>query len=298
MTDWLVECDNKKLQITDAMIRDKGKEIALKWNIGEDKFKASAGWVENFKHRKGIRRGVWMHREDFAPSGRLPSEEPQEDLNAGTYDQEAFYDRRFGDYDPATGTVPLQERQLQERMEAANLDPASSQPYALVGATGVIPANENVIRDPDQPELSSTDQTSNNDRASGPLGDEYYPSQTQLESAPLAMEDTSDTQYAGHNFLSNQSFAGPDQTVGYFDADGVWTDVPFDPSDGPGEVSAQEAEKGLDLVIKFVKQQGPGFLDPAEAGVLQFFKSLLYNTAQGLPAAKRPRQQVPQTPQV
>lgn len=29
-------------------------------SIGEDKFKASAGWVENFKHRHGIKKGVWV----------------------------------------------------------------------------------------------------------------------------------------------------------------------------------------------------------------------------------------------
>lgn len=59
--------------ISDHMIRTKAKEVALEMNIGEDKFKASAGWVENFKHRNNIRKGVWESLWKDTP--------PQEDSN-------------------------------------------------------------------------------------------------------------------------------------------------------------------------------------------------------------------------
>ena len=40
------------------MLRSKAKEIAKDLKLGEDKFKASAGWVENFKHRNNIVKGI------------------------------------------------------------------------------------------------------------------------------------------------------------------------------------------------------------------------------------------------
>jgi hypothetical protein len=49
--------------ITDQMIRTQAKQYARELAIPEDKFKASSGWVENFKHRHNIRRGMWCNRE-------------------------------------------------------------------------------------------------------------------------------------------------------------------------------------------------------------------------------------------
>src|SRR6266403_359137 len=51
LAKWLYECRDKKVQLTDSVIRNKAKEVAKQLQIPEDKFKASSGWVENFKHR-------------------------------------------------------------------------------------------------------------------------------------------------------------------------------------------------------------------------------------------------------
>jgi hypothetical protein len=59
LQEWLLEMDKTKQILTDASIRAKAKEVARGMEIPEDKFKASSGWIENFKHRHGIRRGVW-----------------------------------------------------------------------------------------------------------------------------------------------------------------------------------------------------------------------------------------------
>jgi hypothetical protein len=56
---WLVETRKNNVIMTDAMIRQRAKDMARCLEIPEDKFKASSGWVENFKHRHGIRGGVW-----------------------------------------------------------------------------------------------------------------------------------------------------------------------------------------------------------------------------------------------
>ncbi|CAK5270267.1 unnamed protein product [Mycena citricolor] len=59
MMDVLLAARDNNAPLTDAFIRIKAREVALKLGIGEDRFKASAGWVENFKHRHGIKGGIW-----------------------------------------------------------------------------------------------------------------------------------------------------------------------------------------------------------------------------------------------
>ena len=59
------------MQLTDSVIRNKAKEVAKQLQIPEDKFKASSGWVENFKHRHGIRRGQFHGNGRNARLGRL-----------------------------------------------------------------------------------------------------------------------------------------------------------------------------------------------------------------------------------
>lgn len=59
MTKWLVDCRDKQMVLSDSMIRNKAKEIAQELGIPEERFKASSGWIENFKHRQGVRSGVW-----------------------------------------------------------------------------------------------------------------------------------------------------------------------------------------------------------------------------------------------
>ncbi|KAJ7601017.1 hypothetical protein C8J56DRAFT_730370, partial [Mycena floridula] len=57
MVKWL---ESTHSQLTDNVLRVKAKTVARDLRIPEDKFKASAGWVENFKHRHGIRGGAWI----------------------------------------------------------------------------------------------------------------------------------------------------------------------------------------------------------------------------------------------
>jgi hypothetical protein len=64
------------VQLTDSVIRNKAKEVAKQLQIPEDKFKASSGWVENFKHRHGIRRGQFHGNGRNARLGRLHSVAP------------------------------------------------------------------------------------------------------------------------------------------------------------------------------------------------------------------------------
>ncbi|PFH53942.1 hypothetical protein AMATHDRAFT_44982 [Amanita thiersii Skay4041] len=54
---WVLECSNNNTAITDSLIRAKAREAAQKLNISEERFKASSGWIENFKLRNGIKNG-------------------------------------------------------------------------------------------------------------------------------------------------------------------------------------------------------------------------------------------------
>lgn len=58
----LKQCTKDKVHLTDQLIRSKAREVAKDIGISDDKFKASSGWVENFKHRHNIRRGVLIGR--------------------------------------------------------------------------------------------------------------------------------------------------------------------------------------------------------------------------------------------
>ena len=44
--------------VSDIAIRTRAKEIAKKKGISEDKFKASVGWVENFKQSNKVKKGI------------------------------------------------------------------------------------------------------------------------------------------------------------------------------------------------------------------------------------------------
>lgn len=59
MTLWVRALHKEGRSFTDAMIRDKALEIASKIPTYQTtvKFRASPGWVENFKARMGIRKG-------------------------------------------------------------------------------------------------------------------------------------------------------------------------------------------------------------------------------------------------
>lgn len=57
MVQWLITAQSAP--ITDNSIRQRAREIADANGIDNERFKASSGWVENFKSRHGVRGGIW-----------------------------------------------------------------------------------------------------------------------------------------------------------------------------------------------------------------------------------------------
>jgi Tc5 transposase DNA-binding domain len=56
---WLEKMSKAKQPITDSSIRTKAREVAQALHISHNQFKASSGWVDNFKRRHNIRKGVY-----------------------------------------------------------------------------------------------------------------------------------------------------------------------------------------------------------------------------------------------
>nr|VWO94898.1 HTH CENPB-type domain-containing protein [Ganoderma boninense] len=59
LEDWVKNASKAGKVLTDQLLRKKAREFGDAMGFTQDKFKASSGWLENFKHRHGIRRGVW-----------------------------------------------------------------------------------------------------------------------------------------------------------------------------------------------------------------------------------------------
>ncbi|KAG7088534.1 hypothetical protein E1B28_012517 [Marasmius oreades] len=59
MLNWISEPATTRRPLSDTRLREKALSVANSYGIGEDRFKASSGWVENFKHRHGIRNGTY-----------------------------------------------------------------------------------------------------------------------------------------------------------------------------------------------------------------------------------------------
>lgn len=59
LAEWVETVSKDGVVLSDALLRSKAREIGNAVGYTLDKFKASSGWLENFKHRHGIKRGVW-----------------------------------------------------------------------------------------------------------------------------------------------------------------------------------------------------------------------------------------------
>lgn len=59
LAEWVQTVSKDGVVLSDALLRSKAREIGIALGYTHDKFKASSGWLENFKHRHGIKRGVW-----------------------------------------------------------------------------------------------------------------------------------------------------------------------------------------------------------------------------------------------
>ncbi|KAJ7134441.1 Tc5 transposase DNA-binding domain-containing protein [Mycena epipterygia] len=106
MVKWLLECRDTNTVLSDSMIRNKAKEVARDLGIPEERFKASSGWIENFKHRHGVRAGVWTGDGKNVRAARALGLGPRDDapllssLNPGFNDHDIMEDQEPRELSP------------------------------------------------------------------------------------------------------------------------------------------------------------------------------------------------------
>ena len=287
--------------LTDALIRNKAKETARNLQIPDERFKASSGWVENFKHRHNIRKGVWLggHKSLRAPRG--------------------------------VGVTHL--RKGSNESVLSPLNPAfESRSEALARR------DSTTAEDGDDDMESEDDQNIDPDHDTHPLPG---PSQSQAEPSsshnplppiwtvqqePLSTNGTPISSHPSsqHNVLSQQPFPPPedrhhDPTVAdvhqtslqlsaqqhiqqqevplttHADATATYTDsvVVYQPAppitSGNTIPDISEAEDAINKVIMFVDSQSPALLTPDERDALAQIKYALFQAASGVPFVRERR---------
>ncbi|CAE6423679.1 unnamed protein product [Rhizoctonia solani] len=78
---WVKQCQENGTNITDTRIKAKAKECAAEIGLPEGKFKASSGWIENFKLRNNLTRRSQDDRDASPPHGGEDPEQMDEDEN-------------------------------------------------------------------------------------------------------------------------------------------------------------------------------------------------------------------------
>lgn len=72
---WVHERAAKGELVTDAALRERAKDAARRLGVGDDDFKASGGWIENFKQRNRIKRGKVYPARSERPLSRYGDSE-------------------------------------------------------------------------------------------------------------------------------------------------------------------------------------------------------------------------------
>ncbi|KAI5120766.1 hypothetical protein M0805_004729 [Coniferiporia weirii] len=293
LQDWLLGCRNVKSLISDVMIRTKAREAAKLLGIGEDKFKASAGWVENFKHRQGIKKGIWVGRPE---PPIIPDDSDESDCEM-LHEFRARVDR---------------EQALQAADEAARQAAAGIDVHGAAAATDLnlippAPLGDAKLDWPPPPAAlgmgyggpavgSVTDQDGNSAPQLTGLDDEHrrqialdcqppppYPSDGGVSSNDVG--DAFITQ--GLTFGSQQQQqqqqqahnAQAAQMQQFATANAVWGASPGAGGNGANSapaVSAQEASTALEKVLRFLNTQRPGFLTQQEQNIITDIKHVIW----------------------
>ncbi|KAL5512805.1 hypothetical protein ACEPAG_3071 [Sanghuangporus baumii] len=261
MQSWLVECRESKTVISDAMIRARARELARELDIPEDKFKASAGWVENYKHRANIKKGIWVGN----PSPGVYMDEESDDDG------------------------PLLDDLIEERRRKLALDQVDTKRAAQDAENG---AGISAIDPESSPAaLNSTGEWSSSMELS--FG-ESSPTGLQLGAVNEVNgqldvnQNASPPQFPTANGFQQQQIEN---------AQVSWTSnggpVATNGGGGQPSVSAQEAYSAMDIVVRFVQSQKPTFLNEKERNILTDIKHLIWVSAAQSTSASAARNAAP-----
>lgn len=287
--------------LTDALIRNKAKETARSLQIPDERFKASSGWVENFKHRHNIRKGVWLgaHKSLRATRGithlrKGSNESVLSPLNPAFESRsEALARRDSTTAEDGDGDMESEDDQ--------NLDPSQDN-HAIAGPSQSR-AESSASHNPLPPiwtmqqeplsthgtPISSHPSTSQHNVLSQPP----FPSPENRHHDPAVADVHQSTlQLSAQQHIPQQQEV-PLPTHG--DTAATYTDsvVVYQPAppitSGSTIPDIAEAEEAINKVILFVDSQSPALLTPDERDALTQIKFALFQAASGVPFVRERR---------
>lgn len=285
--------------LTDALIRNKAKETARNLQIPDERFKASSGWVENFKHRHNIRKGVWLgaHKSLRATRGvgathlrKSSNESVLSPLNPAFESRSEALSRRNTaedgdddmeseddqDLDPSQDHPPVAGPSHSQTEPPASHNPLP--PIWTMQQEPLSAHNTPISSHPSAPQhnvLSQQPFPSQEDRHHDSTIADVHQSSLQQLSAQQHIQ-----QHQHHHQEVPMSAHG-DPAPTYTDSVVVYQAAPPITS-GNTIPDLAEAEDAINKVILFVDSQSPVLLTPEERGVLSQIKFVLFQAASGV----------------
>lgn len=313
MREWLSECRAKKQLIQDIAIRQKAREVAREMHIGEDKFKASAGWVENFKHRHGIKKGIWIGRnggqeppiiidDESESEGETLSEfrERQdremalrkaaeaairEKEAAQRQQQDQLHDQVAMDI---AGTVmnqalqPVQPSAVEQKI-APNSNDQWPPPMLPSANDGLMNFDSNATNAHDENGVTSLTQSNEDQRQQMALD---------CQPPPPYQSDMSHMDNSGNQSSNALAMQGMNESIPHYPTmqmqHGLQNQhMAFSPTQAwnaaratvQDPVTAHEASLAIEKVILFLKAQQPGYVRPEELNVITDVKHMIWVSA-------------------
>ena len=256
MYPWLMECRESRSLISDAMIRAKAREVAREIGISDDKFKASAGWVENYKHRANIKKGVWIGKPD--PDAYTPSEHTEDERDDVVFYYDLIEEKKRME---AEEQARREAEGSQQGMEGSRADLDSSS-MALGNGSDWAPTLDLAFNE----NGTATSATGLDNHVAG-LGGATGNKDVVPGQPSMPIEN-------GNNLLQQHlasvraTWAGPGKSV-----------VPGSSNNLP-PVTAQEASSAMQTILRFLKDQQPDFLSEQERNILIDLKHFILVSAQ------------------
>lgn len=277
MVKWLVECTQSKIIFTDTMIRLKAREVAKILNISEEKFKASSGWIENFKHRHGIRAGVW--------SGDGKNNSTARALGSGEAEE------------PADPPVPPLNPAFDRRSD--NMDEVESVTPASYAEDEDLPLEDSPESEPDQDMLHSRESSGSGQMVSPPMSMRPAWAIDMASNHPLHQHSSTSSSPDGPHWSAPETMSLPPavapvqndhlpnhQTSTPYDPPAVYEDqqLIYEPPLPDHSIpTVTEAEHAIDRLMIFLDSTGHGLIPAEERIVLTNIKSALFQAASNLP---------------
>lgn len=251
LLNWLNDCSRRSTPLTDNSIRQKAKETARLLHIPEEKFKASSGWIENFKSRHNIRGGVWAGAKKNPYPGHIMNDAASESVMSPL---NPAFERHL-----ESGTV--------DSLRGVDLDSeCSPEPEDQAGRPV-----DHEMTDPQSLQSSWSDH-----RVASSSMEQSGPTHGHVESLP-----SSHTSLTVHQHDAERS--SQTHLPLYVDSPAVCYQ-PTVPIPGPNPpVSLAAAEEAMNTVIAYLDTAGRELIQDSERMVLHTVKCALFQAGSGIP---------------